>query len=264
MNDMVATPLPEQLSLSFVTGWTGHISESCPSHDHTAFEIVYHPGNRGWTTLRDGTRLDFGTGDTVVYAPYVAHDQGITHSGEECYLQLATSDPLPRALHGAAWRIPGPLPAWMVAELRALSNSQGDATPLARRVLDLRATAVLLHLLQGAEAAARPLAAGQRLAAAAERYLQEHYRTLGTMAEVAAALAVSHDHLRHVFLRHTGRSLVHCLLEVRIARARDLLAHSTLSLAAIADQCGFATARYLSTVFRRLTGVTPGEFRRRT
>ncbi len=59
-----------------------------------------------------------------------------------------------------------------------------------------------------------------------------------------------------------GRTPNEEILRVKLARARQLLATTRLSLGDVADRCGFRHSEYFSVVFKRETGVTPGGFRR--
>jgi len=60
------------------------------------------------------------------------------------------------------------------------------------------------------------------------------------------------------------RSTPHArILAHRLREADRLLTHTHLSLATIAERCGFNSAEYLSVAFRRAHGCPPGEFRRR-
>jgi LacI family transcriptional regulator len=54
------------------------------------------------------------------------------------------------------------------------------------------------------------------------------------------------------------------IARVRLDRARHLLAHTDLSVAAVAGRCGFAHAKHFCTAFLQGTGQTPGQFRRAT
>jgi AraC family transcriptional regulator len=51
-------------------------------------------------------------------------------------------------------------------------------------------------------------------------------------------------------------------LQRRIAHARELLANSELPLAEIALHCGFLDQSRFTTTFRKLSGVTPGQYRK--
>ena len=52
------------------------------------------------------------------------------------------------------------------------------------------------------------------------------------------------------------------LLELRVQRAKQLLATTTVPIAEIAAQCGFPIPSHFTTTFRSRTGVTPTEYRR--
>jgi AraC-like DNA-binding protein len=127
---------------------------------------------------------------------------------------------------------------------------------------DHRAAALLIELLHTAGMLEpQPDALASRHAAAAREYIRAHFRHIADMPEVAAALGVGYDHLRHGFRTAYGMSIKQWHTQVRIERARDLLLHSNLPLKAIADLCGFRNARYFCTCFRRATGQTPGRCR---
>jgi transcriptional regulator GlxA family with amidase domain len=60
-----------------------------------------------------------------------------------------------------------------------------------------------------------------------------------------------------------GRTIHEVILEQRVARIKTLLETSDLPLALIARQTGFAHVEYLSTMFKRQTGLSPSEYRGR-
>ncbi|MBR0433087.1 MAG: helix-turn-helix transcriptional regulator [Bacteroidaceae bacterium] len=56
----------------------------------------------------------------------------------------------------------------------------------------------------------------------------------------------------------------HYILHARIEHARQLLlAHPEHTIAEVAEQCGFADQPHFTRVFRRVCGVTPGQFARK-
>jgi len=94
--------------------------------------------------------------------------------------------------------------------------------------------------------------------------LTRHPETFQTMEEAAAIAGVPVSTLRRHFKESTGRSLKQFHLEARVNRSRELLAaNQRLSLAAVAERVGFSDEYHLSRVFKKLTGVTPSEYRRK-
>ncbi len=74
---------------------------------------------------------------------------------------------------------------------------------------------------------------------------------------------VSRSTLERQVRKHLGRTRQGEIRHVQIKRARELLATTDLSAEKIAGLCGFEHPEYLHVVFKRVTGMTPGEFRRK-
>jgi AraC-like DNA-binding protein len=78
---------------------------------------------------------------------------------------------------------------------------------------------------------------------------------------LARELNVGYRWFRRAFTHHTGLSPNKYLLEIRLARARSLLAQSPLSIKEIALRTGFEDAQYFCRFFHKKVGVTPGRWR---
>ena len=82
------------------------------------------------------------------------------------------------------------------------------------------------------------------------------------LVELAHIAGVSPRHLTRAFKQATGRTMGDYVQEVRLDRARDLLAGTDLPLKEIASKLGFASLASFSTAFRRAAGETPTGYRR--
>ena len=49
---------------------------------------------------------------------------------------------------------------------------------------------------------------------------------------------------------------------IRVQKASDMLRNTDLSVTGVAMACGFSDGNYFGDVFRRLTGVSPREYRK--
>jgi AraC family transcriptional regulator len=83
-----------------------------------------------------------------------------------------------------------------------------------------------------------------------------------TAQGIAAALGVPPLRLSRSFRRAFGCSPAEMVRRRRVARAEELLRARRLPLAEIALACGFADQAQLTKAFRRVTGFTPGRYRR--
>jgi len=94
-------------------------------------------------------------------------------------------------------------------------------------------------------------------------HLDGHYGEPISLAIAARLSGMSRPHFMRFFRQVTGQSFVTYLLHFRVAKAQQLMLATDRSLAEISQECGFCDQSYFGLVFRRLTAVTPREFRKR-
>ncbi|MHB8898558.1 MAG: XylR family transcriptional regulator [Thermoguttaceae bacterium] len=96
---------------------------------------------------------------------------------------------------------------------------------------------------------------------AALRHIREHSRESLSVDDVARGIAAGRRLLERRFRELLGRSVLAEINRVRVEEAKELLAGTHLSIAAVAERCGFATTRRLDVVFARHTGLSPRGYR---
>jgi two-component system response regulator YesN len=96
----------------------------------------------------------------------------------------------------------------------------------------------------------------------AVQYLNAHYAQRIDLHTVSEHLHLSAAHFSKVFKEETGQGFVHSLNQIRVERSKDLLRDHSISLAAITEMVGFEDQSYFTKVFRRHTGMSPGQFRK--
>lgn len=73
----------------------------------------------------------------------------------------------------------------------------------------------------------------------------------------------SRSQLEKKFRQFLGRSPQAEIRRVQVEKVRQLLAETIIPLKKIAELAGYEHVEYMSVVFKRLTGETPGAFRQR-
>jgi len=89
-------------------------------------------------------------------------------------------------------------------------------------------------------------------------------RNLGdplSIPDLAEASGLSQSHFRQCFHKETGFSPSDYLARRRVMRAKPLLRGNRLTITEIAFQLGFQSSPYFAAVFKKLTGMTPSEYR---
>lgn len=248
--------------VSFVNGFKHAARKGlcCRFHQHPVVEIVYHRSGSGVTRLATGDTLAFGEGSYIIYPPGLQHDQVMELPGEDLCVQVDLPSvifcPDDGCLHVAR------ADRWVHDTFDALTEGRGQTADLERKILDFRASAVLLELLR-----LRNLSSGEPNRKVdgdilrAEDYIRIHFHELRSLGEVAAYVGLSHDRLRHIYKAERGISLVQFLIQIRMERAKSLLSTSNMSLKQIAPLCGYQDSYYFSAAFRRAVGVNPSDYR---
>jgi LacI family transcriptional regulator len=100
--------------------------------------------------------------------------------------------------------------------------------------------------------------------AAAVTFIREYACQGVSMEQVVAHVVISRSQLERRFRKCLGRSPQAEIRRVQLRRVKQLLAETDLTLESIAKLTGFRHPEYLSVVFKRTTGQTPGEYRQET
>jgi len=83
-----------------------------------------------------------------------------------------------------------------------------------------------------------------------------------TLEQVSKATGINRFRMSRLFKQRTGLTFAQHVSERRVAYARNLLATTKRSCAAIAGEAGFTDQSHLTRVFRAATGTTPLAYRR--
>lgn len=79
---------------------------------------------------------------------------------------------------------------------------------------------------------------------------------------LAEKLGVEYGYLSALFSSLEGITLEKYVILQRIERAKELLAYDELSLNEIADTLSYSSVQHLSQQFKKVTGLTPSQFKR--
>ena len=102
---------------------------------------------------------------------------------------------------------------------------------------------------------------GSTLVGAVRRLVEEEYAADIGLDGTARRFNVSKNYLCLLFRRETGTNFVNYLNQVRIARAKELLVGTSLSVKEVAARVGYKNPNYFSRMFKRLEGKTVTEFK---
>lgn len=151
-----------------------------------------------------------------------------------------------------------------------LDTIEEQAFPFAELPLD-RTGRLSIRLFQS-QLEHRLLAAGKALIAPhpansdpmsdIARYTEAHYKEDLSLQQIAAKFYLSREYISRKFKQQFGLNWSEYLGRQRMNSAKLLLQNPSLRLAQVAEMVGYQDEKYFSKVFKKMEGMTPGEYRK--
>lgn len=94
-------------------------------------------------------------------------------------------------------------------------------------------------------------------------YIQNNYSSKSlSVQEIARVCHMNPAYLGQLFKKRMGYSIVDYIHKVRIEQAKRLLLETDQNIDLIADQTGFKDRSYFCKIFKKKTGLSPGEYKK--
>ena len=92
-------------------------------------------------------------------------------------------------------------------------------------------------------------------------FIHKNYKADIGIMDIADYLGLSYSHVRKIFKDKTGSNIVDYINKLRISEAKKLLVNTDMSIKDLALLIGYNNDQTFSRVFKKLEGITPGEYR---
>lgn len=94
------------------------------------------------------------------------------------------------------------------------------------------------------------------------KYLNENFSKDISLQSISETFHMNTSYLSYLIKKETGLTYSQYLTNLRINKAKNLLSHSQLTLTEICDTVGFHDYFYFIKKFKKITGITPGQYRK--
>ncbi|WP_368174771.1 helix-turn-helix transcriptional regulator [Aeromonas sp. R5-4] len=240
----------------FLTGLSTIREHYLIRRNRPEFHILMASHSEGGALLTDRGEQPVPNG-SLIFLP-AAEPGGLKLVGEQWQMSWILLDDVPRwqHLHRLGHRIWQGDGGDQLHHLLSLIQLEGVRSPLQPQLLTLL-LALLERTLQG-EVRGTPELRLQALFRRVEARLDEPW----SVARLADQMACSVPHLHRLCLQHFGMGPMARVTELRMNKARQLLLYTNWPLSELAARVGYSDGANFANSFRRLTGQTPGAFRR--
>lgn len=94
-------------------------------------------------------------------------------------------------------------------------------------------------------------------------YVQHHYDRELSLGMLAELTGLPETQLSQQFKREVGLTFTDYLISLRVEKAKELLRSTEMKVADIAERMNYNNSQNFIRVFKRMAGLTPGEYRKR-
>lgn len=95
-------------------------------------------------------------------------------------------------------------------------------------------------------------------------YIEVNYKDIVTLEEITGEFFIAKEYLCRLFKKTMGVSVMTYLNIIKIKHANELLTNTDMSITEISFECGFNSSTYFGRTFKKIIGVTPGEYRKQS
>ncbi|SHK36827.1 response regulator [Paramaledivibacter caminithermalis] len=92
-------------------------------------------------------------------------------------------------------------------------------------------------------------------------YIKENYAKDISLDDVAREINMSYHYFSKFFKDSLGRSFIDYLTQLRIDKSKEFLNDRSMSIKEISYKIGYNDPNYFSRIFKKITGITPSEYR---
>lgn len=237
-------------------------------HTHACTELFYVLGGLGQFRIMD-KMLAVKQDDLVIVNPQVEHTEVSLNANPLEYIVLGVEGLEFTASEGGDGRYTLFNFRRGREELLTLFHdilSEIDRKPAGYEIVCQDLLEVLVVKLMrhtGFSLTVAPQRRSSKECAAVKRYIDGHFKESVTLDALAGMAHVNKYYLVHTFSREYGISPINYLISRRVEESRHLLERTDHTLSQIAQMMNFSSPSYFSQSFRKLTGMSPMEYRRR-
>lgn len=93
------------------------------------------------------------------------------------------------------------------------------------------------------------------------KYIEENYKSQITLDDICKNININKSYFCTIFKEHTGKTFSHYLSHYRVDKSKELLKSTDLPITEIAFTVGYNSVNYFNNNFKRLTNMTPAQYR---
>ena len=92
------------------------------------------------------------------------------------------------------------------------------------------------------------------------RYIDQHYKEITDIRDVAKELGYSYTYLAHVFKDKMDMTIGTYIIHKKMEEAKELLRTGRMNVSQVAERLNYMSVQSFSNSFKKVNGISPAEF----
>lgn len=245
--------------------------KQCPLHYHSSYELYYLISGTTKYFI-DGKIYFIESGNFVFIPPNVYHstDSENCMNNERILIsfgKISENKCLQRILADFSDKNVISLSPQNIPQITAIlekiekeyNSSVDENTDF---LIDIYASELLVFLYRHQQTYNPKLSETEKIIYNVSKYINKNYAENITLKSLSKQFNLSSSYLSRQFKGTTGFGINEYLNKIRLMNSETLIKNSHFSITEIAEKCGFNDSNYFSTLFKRLKGMTPTEYKK--
>jgi len=249
---------------------------------HSHYEIVYVQKGKAIFDI-DGRKVELLKKDFMIIRPHIAH-RLIIDSEEPCsfvtlYFDFKRSDSSLVSLeeilssgaeenYGAFISLSSIYKSEIVNALNKITREMSSDLPDSEFLCSLTVMEIFVWISRALKnewekSVNKSEEKLSKIMKLSEKYIEDNYNSDINLNSIANNVYLSPSHFTRVFKKYYNISPIQYLLKVRIEKSKDLLKKSDMKISDIAYEVGFSGQQRYNDIFKKLTGMSPTEYRKK-
>lgn len=237
-------------------------------HTHNCSELFYVTGGKGQFFI-EGKVFQVSSNDLVIVNPNVEHTEiGVNASPLE-YIVLGVEG-LELSVNGEQdeqycivnfRNMRENILFYLQNMLREIEEKAPGYEMICQDLMDV----LVIHLMRQTNFSTTltPIRkSSSKLCATVRRYIDEHFRENLSLDMLAQICHVNKYYMVHAFSEEYSISPINYMVSKRVEEAKQLLKNDDYTLGIISRMLGFSSPSYFSQTFKKMTGMSPIDYRK--
>lgn len=230
------------------------------------YQVVYITSGKGWFKNSYVGMQEIRAGDIFIIFPEVLHSYSpYRDTGWHEYWVGFSGDHAYRLQRNGLFSPANPiyhigLDTSIITDFEEIIQVCRQRTPGFQINLGVKILQLLAHILITEHTAKVPTK-DEDIVTRVQNLMEFHIDDGMEIEQITSELAVNYQYLLKIFKNQTGFTPYQYYLNLRIARAQDILLHTNLRIKEVAAQMNFENQYYFSKIFKKKTGYSPSDWK---